>query len=73
MSAARRQELDMPRSTAAALGTSAVEAASVGYYVNRTGEKVDWSSEVSVHFENWFIRLKRMVSLGHVGRRRRVG
>jgi hypothetical protein len=29
--------------------------------------------DISVHFENWFIRLKRMVSLGHVGRRRRVG
>ena len=46
MAAARRQELDIPRSTAAALGTSAVEAVSVGYYLNTAGHKVDWSSEV---------------------------
>ena len=46
MSESCRQELDIPRSTSAVLGRSAVEAASVGYYLNRTGEKVDLSSEV---------------------------
>ena len=42
----RRQELDLPRATAAQLGRSAVEAARVGYYYSRTGEQVDWSSAV---------------------------
>ena len=46
MSASRQQELDIPSSTAAVLGRTAVEVASVGYYFNRAGEKVDWSSEV---------------------------
>lgn len=43
MSAARRQELDIPRNVAAALGRSAVEAARNGYYLNGAGKKVDWS------------------------------
>lgn len=46
MSASRREELDIPRSTAETLGRSAVKAASAGYYVNGTGERVDWSPEV---------------------------
>jgi hypothetical protein len=43
MSPARRRELDIPRSVAAALGRSAVEAAGNGHYFNGAGEKVDWS------------------------------
>jgi uncharacterized protein (TIGR02452 family) len=46
MAASRRQELDIPRKTAAALGKSAVEAGRAGYFVNGIGEKVDWSSDV---------------------------
>jgi len=46
MAAARRQELDIPPHAAAALGRSAVEAARVGHYVNRVGEKVDWGCYV---------------------------
>jgi uncharacterized protein (TIGR02452 family) len=46
MSAARRRELDIPRSVAAALGRSAVEAAISGFYFNKAGEKVDLSSLV---------------------------
>ena len=42
----RRQELDLPRITAAELGRSAVEAARSGYYYSKTGEQVDWSSAV---------------------------
>jgi len=42
----RRQELDVPRSAAAALGRSAVEAAAVGYYFDRAGNKVNWAAEV---------------------------
>lgn len=43
MSAARRQELDIPRNVAAALGRSAVEAAGNGHYLNGARKKVDWS------------------------------
>ena len=46
MSASRRQELSIPRNAAAALGRSAVEAASNGHYVNGSGMKVDWSHYV---------------------------
>ena len=46
MASARQQELDIPRNVAAALGRSAVEAARVGYYLNREGGKVDWSQAV---------------------------
>jgi uncharacterized protein (TIGR02452 family) len=41
MAEARRRELDIPRNIAAALGRSAVEAASIGFYFNAAGEKVD--------------------------------
>lgn len=46
MAKSRRQELDIPRNIAAALGRSAVEAAANGYYVYGTGKKVDWSRYV---------------------------
>src|SRR5262245_13270311 len=46
MAASRRRELDIPRNVAAAHGRSAVEAASNGYYLRGTGEKVDWSHYV---------------------------
>jgi uncharacterized protein (TIGR02452 family) len=46
LAAARRRELDIPRYVAAALGRSAVEAATKGHYLNRAGEKVDWSDLV---------------------------
>lgn len=46
MATSRRQELDIPRSRAAALGMSAVEAARLGYYLNRARDKVDWSLQV---------------------------
>jgi len=46
MAVSRRQELDIPQQTAAALGRSAVEAARAGYYVNGLGKKVDWSRDV---------------------------
>jgi uncharacterized protein (TIGR02452 family) len=46
MATSRQRELDIPRDKAAALGRSAVEAASLGYYLNDAGEKVDWSAQV---------------------------
>jgi uncharacterized protein (TIGR02452 family) len=46
MAASRRQELDIPRDVAAALGRSAVEAASQGYYVTEAGRRVDWRDAV---------------------------
>jgi uncharacterized protein (TIGR02452 family) len=46
MAAARRQELSIPRATAAGLGRSAVEAARAGFYVARDGSRVDWRAEV---------------------------
>lgn len=46
MAAARRQELDIPRRAAAALGRSAVEAGENGYYLTKSGKKVDWSPHV---------------------------
>lgn len=46
LAAARKQELDVPRNLAAALGRSATEAARRGYYLNRSGERVDWSELV---------------------------
>jgi uncharacterized protein (TIGR02452 family) len=46
MAASRRQELDIPRDVAAALGRSAVEAASQGYYVTEVGRRVDWRETV---------------------------
>lgn len=47
MAESRRHELDIPRGRAAALGRSAVEAASLGYYLNRAGDRVDWRAQVS--------------------------
>jgi len=46
MVASRRQELDIPRDVAAALGRSAVEAVAQGYYIYGAGTKVDWSRYV---------------------------
>jgi uncharacterized protein (TIGR02452 family) len=46
MAASRRQELDIPRDVAAALGRSAVEAAHRGYYVTESGRRVDWHDAV---------------------------
>jgi uncharacterized protein (TIGR02452 family) len=46
MSTSRRQELDIQRNVAAAIGRSAVEAAAKGYYIYGTGTKVDWSRYV---------------------------
>lgn len=47
MAEARRRELDIPRNIAAALGRSALEAAQNGYYLNSSGEKVDWAHLVN--------------------------
>jgi hypothetical protein len=46
MSETRRRELDIPRGFASALGTSAVEAAAAGHYINGAGKKVDWNRHV---------------------------
>jgi uncharacterized protein (TIGR02452 family) len=46
MATCRRQELDVPRHIAAALGRSAVEAAAKGFYVCGASTKVDWSRYV---------------------------
>src|SRR5687768_12611748 len=46
MAASRRQELNIPRDVAAALGRSAVEAARKGFYLTRTGQKVVWRDAV---------------------------
>jgi uncharacterized protein (TIGR02452 family) len=43
MAAQRKQELDIPRSRAAALGASAFDVMMRGYYLNARGEQVDWS------------------------------
>lgn len=46
MSTSRRRELDIPRNVAAALGRSAVDAATRGYYACGANPKVDWSRSV---------------------------
>ena len=46
MAASRRQELNIPRDVAAALGRSAVEAAREGHYVTKAGQKVVWRDAV---------------------------
>lgn len=46
MAASRRQELDIPRTAAAGLGRSALEAAQKGHYVNLAGQQIDWSRYV---------------------------
>jgi uncharacterized protein (TIGR02452 family) len=43
----RRKELDISRYRAVELGKSAVKAARAGYYLNTSGEKVDWSDAVA--------------------------
>jgi hypothetical protein len=42
MAASRRRELNIPRDIAAALGRSAVEAASEGFYTTKGGHRVIW-------------------------------
>jgi uncharacterized protein (TIGR02452 family) len=46
MAASRRQELDIPRDVAAALGRSAVAAARQGYYGTEASQRVDWRDAV---------------------------
>lgn len=46
MAASRRQELDIPREVAAALGRSAVNAARDGRYVTKTSQEVVWRDAV---------------------------
>ena len=46
MAASRRQELDIPRDVAAALGRSAVKAARDGFYVTRDGHEIVWREAV---------------------------
>lgn len=46
MAASRRQELDIPRDVAAALGRSAVEASRDGFYVTKEGQEVVWRDAV---------------------------
>ena len=46
MAASRRQELDIPRDVAAALGRSAVNATRDGRYVTRAGQEVVWRDAV---------------------------
>lgn len=46
MASSRREELNIPRHVAAALGRSAVEAAGEGFYVNVAGQEVDWRNAV---------------------------
>src|SRR4030095_11277463 len=42
MAAARRQELNIPRDVAAALGRSALTASRNGFYITRKSQKVVW-------------------------------
>lgn len=46
MAEKRREELSISRHDAAQLGLTAVEACQNGYYLNREGDKVDWSGQV---------------------------
>ena len=46
MASARRQELNIPRPVATALGYSAVEAAQSGVYVTKAGQEVVWRDAV---------------------------
>jgi uncharacterized protein (TIGR02452 family) len=43
---ARRAELQLPRALAASLGLSAVEAARMGHYQTRDGQRIDWKQQV---------------------------
>jgi uncharacterized protein (TIGR02452 family) len=47
MAESRKRELWIPREHAARLGQSAAAAASQGYYINRGGERIDWSARVA--------------------------
>jgi uncharacterized protein (TIGR02452 family) len=44
----RRRELSMPRHVAEALGRSAVEAAAHSWYLNGSGEEIDWKNAVKL-------------------------
>jgi len=46
VAASRREELDIPRAVAAALGRSAVEAARQGYYISEAGQHINWREAV---------------------------
>ena len=46
IAASRRQELDIPRDVAAALGRSAVKAAHDGFYITKDGQEVGWRDAV---------------------------
>jgi len=46
MAAARRQELNIPRDVAAALGRSAVAAARNGFYGTKNGQEIVWRDAV---------------------------
>jgi uncharacterized protein (TIGR02452 family) len=46
MARSRHQELHIPRRKASALGSSAVEAARSGFYIDESGNRVDWSKLV---------------------------
>jgi uncharacterized protein (TIGR02452 family) len=46
MAASRRQELNIPRDVAAALGRSAVKASRNGFYVTKDGQEVVWRDAV---------------------------
>jgi uncharacterized protein (TIGR02452 family) len=46
MAEARRQELQIPREVAAALGQSAVKAAREGFYLTKTGQVIVWRDAV---------------------------
>jgi uncharacterized protein (TIGR02452 family) len=46
MATSRQRELDIPRSVAAALGRSAIEAAEKGFCVSKSGENIDWNRYV---------------------------
>ena len=46
MAASRKRELDIPRSIALKLGTSAVLAAKTGEYIDVDDQRIDWSQQV---------------------------
>ena len=46
MTETRKQELDLPRDIAAALGRSTIAAARKGYYLDSADDQVDWQSLV---------------------------
>ena len=46
MAASRRQEMNIGRDVAAALGLSAVQAAREGFYVTKAGQQIVWRDAV---------------------------